>query len=134
MDTITQAVNKILGTAKSFEDLRGREFCKVERIHDDELRFYLTEKNYVRMYHEQDCCEGVWIEDICGDLEDLVNAHIVYFEEVCSDNMQPLNDYDESFTWTFYRIQTTKGSVDIRWYGSSNGYYSESVDIDFVTE
>lgn len=30
-------------------------------------------------------------------------------------------------------IQKIKGYVDVRWYGGSNGYYSESVDFKQLT-
>lgn len=90
------------------------------------------------MLHFQDCCEGVYIDDICGDLEDLVDTPILLAEEAYSDETvnlnEPKSEWDDAFTWTFYKFSTIKGSVTIRWYGSSNGYYSTSVDFIKVGE
>ena len=96
-----------------------------------------TAEKYL-MYHEQGCCECVWIEDICGDLTDLLNSEILEAEDISSTmgipcSEEEYNEYD-SVTWTFYKIGTRKGSVTIRWCGTSNGYYSESVDFARVTE
>lgn len=131
MDKVLVAQNKLTGTVKSFDQLVGRTLCKATAS-DDEMRLYLTPDNYVRFYHEQDCCEGVYIEDICGDLDDLVGAEILFAEEVTGEAPAVDTEWVDSYTWTFYRFQTTKGSVDVRWYGESNGYYSESVDVQVV--
>jgi hypothetical protein len=131
-----KTLNTLSGSVREFDDLLGRSLYRVERIGDEEIRFYLTESNYVRMYHEQDCCETVHIEDICGDLEDLVGAPLLEAEEVEGYTAGPLKEEDEyadeSYTWTFYKFATRKGAVTIRWYGSSNGYYSESVTVEVV--
>lgn len=97
----------------------------------DELFFTTACGRQFKMYHEQDCCETVYIDDVCGDVEDLIDATIIHFEERTDegdeDSEDKPNRYSESFTWTFYDIQTDKGCVNIKWLGESNGYYSESV-------
>jgi len=130
-----ETYNHLQDSVKSFEDLQGRVLCKVVNLDNDELRFHLTEDHYVKMYHAQDCCESVSIEDIVGDLDDLVGTPLMLVEEVSNYEPEEETDNDEwseSETWTYYRFRTIKGSVDIRWYGTSNGYYSESVDIEIV--
>lgn len=129
----TKTINCLSRSIISFDQLKGRSLYKIEQIENEELRFYLTDSNYVRFFHEQDCCENVYIEDICGDLDDLIGSPLIEAEEVSDYNHDPLGD-DESYTWTFYKFTTRKGSVTVRWYGASNGYYSESVSVEVVDE
>lgn len=70
------------------------------------------------------------MEDICGDLNDLVGVPLLVSEEVHSNDPEPvpIQLVNESYTWTFYKFATTKGYVTIRFLGESNGYYSERVD------
>lgn len=106
--------------------LNGKVLAKIESS-DDVIVFHTADNETYRMYHDQECCESVYIEDICGNLNDLIGSPILMAEEVSEDRGQ-LNNYEESYTWTFYKFATNRGSVTIRWYGMSNGYYSESVD------
>lgn len=97
----------------------------------DEMVFTADTGDAFKLHHWQNCCESVQIEDICGDLADLVGSPIVQADESESrDRPEGLNREYESVseTWTFYRIATAKGLVVVRWVGESNGYYSESVD------
>ena len=71
------------------------------------------------------------LEDTCGNLDDLIGSPILMGEEDESRDIPdgaPIEEYDDSFTWTFYKLATAKGYVTLRWYGSSNGYYSKRVD------
>ena len=115
------------------DDIIGKTFVSVENVDDETILFTDSDGVKYSMQHCQDCCESVTVDDICGDLQDLVGSPIVTARENTSDeNPQGVSadtiEYQESFTWTFYDFATIKGSVTIRWYGESNGYYSESVD------
>lgn len=113
-------------TDAHFKDLLNKTFTKVEKL-DNTILFTSPEGCYF-LHHEQDCCEAVWIESIVGDLDDLTNSPILLADEIISNN----EDAYESGTYTFYKLATIKGYVDIRWVGESNGYYSETVDMIFI--
>ena len=116
----------------SFSDLLGQTLRGVTgEVGGLSIIFTTVDGKTYQLYHDQSCCEIVTIDDICGELSDLVGSPITQAEENSSRNENPPGItsvvYYGSFTWTFYRIATAKGQVVIRWYGESNGYYSEDV-------
>ena len=105
---------------KILKDIKIKGTESILFIDEDDIEY--------EMFHDYDCCENVYIEDICGDINNLIGSKIIMAEEVINRDLSPLNKFDESYTWTFYKFATVKGYVTIRWYGESNGYYSEKVD------
>ena len=113
----------------SLEDLEGE--ILVDVVAEDRQIDFLTESgDRYRMLHFQDCCENVRIEDINGDLDDLIGVPIVQADE----RTERGSGGPGSQTWTFYHFRTIKGDVTIRWLGESNGYYSERVYFAKVQE
>jgi hypothetical protein len=127
----------------SFSTLHGKVLVKIEgNVNDGKMVFTTSKGEIYTLFHDQDCCEHVYIQDIAGDLKDILYTPILLAEESSSRKDPPdcpfpapkpydeddenwEDDWRESFTWTFYKLSTIKGSVTIRWYGQSNGYYSE---------
>ena len=101
----------------------GKTLAAAERGGEHVLFVFEGEVSGLVLLHDQDCCEDVRVEDVVGDLEDLVGTPILRAEESSEDAPQEYG----SGTWTYYKLGTVKGDVDIRWLGTSNGYYSESV-------
>lgn len=118
-----------------FNALAGRTLTDVDVIRDepgecDEIIFHCEDGTVFRMYHEQDCCESVTIEDICGDINLLIGKPISFAR--ASTSAGDDDDDGNTSTWTFYHIANINTYVTIRWYGTSNGYYSESVTFERI--
>ena len=65
---------KIIG--KTIVEIRGS--CRVS----DYISFRFSDNTYMKMYHIQSCCENVEVDDIVGDIDDLINAEILVSEFV----------------------------------------------------
>lgn len=115
-------------------DIVGKTLVKIDVDHD-EIVFVTSDGETYKFLHEQDCCESVAIDEVVGDWLDLLDSPLTLAEESTNREdtrkVEPDSDgytwQDDSFTWTFYRFATVKGYVNVKWYGASNGYYSESV-------
>ena len=114
----------------NFSELVGKTVERIEGLYEgsEQIIFECSDGSKYKMYHEQDCCENVQLEEFSGYKEDLIGEPILKAEERISHKGKKLNKWDDSRTWTFYSLATKKGYVDIRWYGTSNGYYSEEVN------
>lgn len=136
----------------TFEDLKGRTLTTVVQ-EDKKVIFGDSEGSVFVLSHDQRCCEHVYIESVVGDFPDLLCHPILLAEEVtnrrigdvpqsalredyvCDDDMNESvvmrkpDSYTWTWTWTFFKLATVKGYVDIRFFGSSNGYYSESAEL-----
>jgi len=111
-----------------FEDLKGQTITKIDFLKNEYdvyisgVIFHVNDKKYL-LTHIDECCESVTLEDVVGDWDDIINTPVLLAEERTNG---PENGDTEQ--WTFYTIRTIKGSIDMRWYGESNGYYSMGVD------
>ena len=123
-------------TSPDISELVGKTITEINgaEVNGENIHIVCSDGSEYLMWHSQDCCECVWIEEIFGNIDDLIGVPIAMAECVTNSDDPPLNDYDDSWTWTFYKFATVKGYVTIRWYGESNGWYSEEVDFNRIKE
>lgn len=138
LGTMLHEMEKITHVVRypSFEVLVGQTLKSVEGldIGSEEVILETIGGLKYKLYHCQDCCESVSINDVVNDVEDFDGALILSAEEVVG--VTPTDyvwDYEpESYTWTFYKIETDRGGVFIRWLGESNGHYGEGVSFERI--
>jgi len=115
---------KSSGSVKIYTHLIGKIAANII-VNEDSIIFEFNDGEEYTMTDVDADLADVNIEDINGDIEDLIGVPLLKAEEVSATNP----DASESGTWTFYKFATIKGYVDVRWYGSSNGYYCEEATI-----
>lgn len=131
----------------NFKKMQGKTITSIQGIEkgNEEAFIHTKEGLTGHFYHEQDCCESVYLADFEGDPSDLIGATILEIQELTDedgyiktrrlidDSFAPTYD-GESYTYTFYNIKTTKGYLWLRWIGESNGYYSEEMTFELLGE
>ena len=91
------------------ELLKGQTITSIEgaEVQSDEIVFTLSSGKIIRMYHDYDCCETVYLEDIQGEILDLLDPPLIMAEESTnSEDDLGLLTSAQSFTWTFYWFAT----------------------------
>lgn len=78
-------------------------------------------------FHDQECCESVYLHDIDDSFKLICGEKIMVAEIVSQAG--PAAEDDLSRTWTFLKLGSGLGSITLRFLGESSGYYSESVDL-----
>jgi hypothetical protein len=114
------------------QDLVGEVLAYID-VDGDSIRMETMSGKVVMLQHHQDCCESVTLYNIDGDLRCLIGKPIVSAESECPSDPVPEGSYAESHTWTVYKFAVDGATVVTKWFGESNGYYGEGVDIDDVT-
>lgn len=110
-----------------FKNLVGRTLTDV-LVGKEMATFTDDLGNKYQMYHSQDCCESVWLDDECGSWDDILGSPILMAVVTSSRDCER----GDGSTWTFYTLVAFYGSMTLRWCGESNGYYSEGVDFCIV--
>jgi hypothetical protein len=116
----------------NFFELKGQIIKEITGLEKNspEVNIVTNQTTY-KLYHHQDCCESVFVENVIGDEKDILNEEIIFAEEDAGANDPDWYDehYNDSHTWTKYVLKTESASLEFWFLGESNGYYNESVSI-----
>jgi hypothetical protein len=115
-------------TVTTFDAMVGRTMTAIDGLEaeSESATFRADDGSSFRFHYVPDCCACCRIVDVVGDVDDLLYEPLLVAEEVSSEGAARPEHVD-SYTWTFYRFATVRGTVTVRWLGESSGYYSESV-------
>jgi hypothetical protein len=115
-------------TVGDIEDVL-HEICIFAQRFNDKVIFIFANGCFFTIAHEQEVTEDVTLVDMNGDLDDFIFYPLLLCETRTSNVPEEQLTRDSSETWTFHTLRCLGGSLDLRWFGSSNGYYSETAEV-----
>jgi hypothetical protein len=130
----------------SWESLYGKELEKVEKIvecGEETVVLTFTDGTRLKLYHEQECCEQVFITGYVFSTPEVDGFASYYGRPLLSitkttiDGLVPWSDIGESATKTIFTFKWGSYSVcefEVHWLGTSNGYYYEGVSYSIHRE
>ena len=88
----------------------GKTIVKIEGLYhfSEKVTFIFSDGDKLVMQHPG-TYSNVEVDDICGDIEDLLNSPLLRAEEVKHLNLPAKESYQSNYTWTFYKFATIKG-------------------------
>jgi hypothetical protein len=121
-------INRLKRSRVKFDVLVGEvlDAVDIDREKDQILLTTRSGRQFL-IYHEQKCCETVEISGQDGSFDKLIGKPIVEARDNAVDTSEEAADSQTTTTLVF---RVDDHTVISRWVGDSNGYYSESVDIE----
>lgn len=122
----------------SFSTLKGKTLTGIyfHPEYQDRILITVDEDISYFLYHYQDCCESVYIESISGITgkygEEILEAVESCRKDPHANACRKDPCANESGTFSFYYLKTNTQDICLRWYGTSNGYYSEKVSLYLI--
>lgn len=119
----------------NWHDLIGQTITEISAPIGDAEILIRTAQGGIRAFHEVDCCESVDLMRVDGDVETLIGGVVTMAEDDtgCVPPDWAEKAYEgESVTWTKLTLGTASGSVHFWVCGSSNGYYSETLEFELI--
>ena len=114
------------------EQMIGKTIAAIDGCEkgSQEVTFSFTDNTKCVLYHEQDCCESVLVEEIHGNPAQMVGHTI---KKAAVSTATPPQEFNyECAEWTFYKIACMGDYLTIRWLGESNGYYGVEVSTKWL--
>lgn len=118
-----------------FSELVGKRVTSIDAKVDQAEAEIIAGNLRVQILHRQDCCESVAINRVLGDPSKLIGEVVTLAEE---DSREPdkfqhdFGSYHDSHTWSSYYIEAGGHRLEIWFLGESNGYYSESTEVEIT--